>query len=93
MPHRYFDIRFDTDDEALIGFAKEWRDETVTLWTEGQPDRTPTTYVNYAGGYESLESRYGYDSWRLERLRALKKEYDPRNKFAWYNPIIPLAGE
>ena len=43
MPHKYFDIRFETTDDVLIGFAEKWRDETVTLWNEGQPDQTPTT--------------------------------------------------
>lgn len=64
----------------------------MALWYEGQPDRTPTTYVNYAAGYESTEALYGRDAWRLERLRALKMEYDPRNKFSWYNPIVPIGG-
>ena len=44
-------------------------------------------YVNYAHGDESLESIYGYDSWRLDRLRRLKKEYDPEGRFNFYSPI------
>jgi hypothetical protein len=44
-------------------------------------------YVNYAHGDESLEAIYGYDSWRLEKLRSLKKEYDPHGRFNFYAPI------
>lgn len=44
-------------------------------------------YVNYANGDEGLESMYGYDGWRLDRLRALKGEYDPLGRFSWYAPI------
>ncbi|KAK3936557.1 hypothetical protein QBC46DRAFT_366841 [Diplogelasinospora grovesii] len=89
----YFDTRFDTTDDPLIDFAAEWRDQTVALWNGGQPGRKPTTYVNYAAGYESLEARYGYEPWRLERLRDLKRQYDPDNRFAWYNPIVPRHTE
>ncbi|KAI1405306.1 hypothetical protein F4819DRAFT_501953 [Hypoxylon fuscum] len=85
----YFDVRFDSSDDPLIDFATEWRNQTVALWNAGEPERKPTAYVNYAAGYESLEARYGYESWRLDRLRKLKHEYDPDNKFAWYNPIVP----
>lgn len=84
----YFDSRFDSTDDPLIPFAIEWRNQTVALWNEGQPDRKATTYVNYAAGYESLEARYGHELWRLEKLRKLKQRYDPENKFAWYNPIV-----
>ncbi|KAL9639612.1 MAG: hypothetical protein Q9204_001022 [Flavoplaca sp. TL-2023a] len=84
-----FDAVFDTPDDPLIEFAKTWRDETVALWNAGQAGRKPTAYVNYASGYESLEAMYGYEPWRLDRLRELKSQYDPDNKFAWYNPIIP----
>ncbi|KAK3293715.1 uncharacterized protein B0H64DRAFT_364517 [Chaetomium fimeti] len=87
----YFDTRFDSMDDPLIPFATEWRDHTVALWYGGQPERRPTTYVNYAAGYESLEARYGHETWRLEKLRKLKRQYDPDNKFAWYNPIFPPA--
>lgn len=45
------------------------------------------TYVNYAHGDESLESIYGYDSWRLEKLKRLKREYDPEGRFNFYSPI------
>ncbi|KAK3178716.1 hypothetical protein OEA41_000853 [Lepraria neglecta] len=85
----YFDVRFDSSDDPLIDFATEWRNQTVDLWNAGQPERKPTAYVNYAAGYEPLEARYGYEPWRLERLRKLKSQYDPNNRFAWYNPIIP----
>ncbi|KAI1821333.1 hypothetical protein F4861DRAFT_533018 [Xylaria intraflava] len=89
----YFDSRFDSADDPLIGFAEGWRNETVELWNAGQPQRLPTTYVNYAAGYESLESMYGYEPWRLERLRQLKSIYDPKNVFAWYNSfVLPVAG-
>ncbi|KAJ8115368.1 hypothetical protein OPT61_g2962 [Boeremia exigua] len=44
-------------------------------------------YVNYARGDESLEAVYGYEPWRLEKLRRLKKEYDPFDRFNYYVPI------
>lgn len=45
-------------------------------------------YVNYAHGDESQESMYGYEPWRLERLRRLKQEYDPQGRFNFYAPIL-----
>ncbi|RAH47729.1 FAD-binding oxidoreductase [Aspergillus brunneoviolaceus CBS 621.78] len=74
-------------DDALDDIAIEWAGRIRDLWNEGQPTRRPTTYVNYAFGTESLDSMYGYERWRLERLRALKREYDPDNRFAYFNPI------
>ena len=44
-------------------------------------------YVNYANGDESQESVYGYEEWRLRRLRALKRVYDPEGRFNFYEPI------
>lgn len=43
------------------------------------------SYVNYAYGGESLEEVYGKEN--LERLRKLKRRYDPQNKFGFYAPI------
>lgn len=45
-------------------------------------------YVNYAHGVESLEAVYGWDRWRLERLRELKGKWDPQNRMRFYNPIV-----
>ncbi|KAF2471875.1 FAD-binding domain-containing protein [Lindgomyces ingoldianus] len=50
-------------------------------------DEPLIAYVNYAHGDESLEAVYGYESWRLEKLRRLKAEYDPHKKFNFYVPI------
>lgn len=45
-------------------------------------------YVNYAVGDEPLGEVYGFDEGRLERLRKLKGEYDPKGRFGFYNPIL-----
>ncbi|KAK9786199.1 putative FAD-binding PCMH-type domain-containing protein [Seiridium cardinale] len=44
-------------------------------------------YVNYAHGVETLQEVYGFEAWRLARLRTLKEKYDPRNRFGFYAPI------
>lgn len=53
----------------------------------GTNGRPLSAYVNYAHGDEPLEAVYGYEPWRLARLRKLKKRYDPDFKFRFYNPI------
>ncbi|ESZ94484.1 hypothetical protein SBOR_5132 [Sclerotinia borealis F-4128] len=44
-------------------------------------------YVNYADGEESLQAVYGWDKWRLEKLRKLKAQWDPKNIMRYYVPI------
>jgi hypothetical protein len=44
-------------------------------------------YVNYAHGDESLEEIYGFERWRLEKLRKLKREWVSQNKFGYYAGI------
>ncbi|KAI1459380.1 hypothetical protein F4805DRAFT_473318 [Annulohypoxylon moriforme] len=44
-------------------------------------------YVNYANGDESLKAIYGWEDWRLEKLRRLKSLWDPQNKMRYYVPI------
>lgn len=49
------------------------------------------SYVNYAFGGEPVEDVYGKKN--LARLRKLKREYDPDNKFRRYVPILAGANE
>ncbi|KAL5341456.1 FAD-binding domain-containing protein [Aspergillus crustosus] len=72
----------------LDPIAIQWAEDKQRLWNEGQPTRRPSAYVNYASGRESLQEMYGYEPWRLERLRRLKAEYDPEGRFSYYNPIV-----
>lgn len=44
-------------------------------------------YVNYATGEESQEALFGYEPWRLRRLRGLKRKYDPFERFSFYGGI------
>jgi hypothetical protein len=57
------------------------------LIREGTGSEELHTYVNYAYGNEGPESWYGYESWRQEKLKALKKKYDPKGQFSFYAPI------
>ncbi|KAI1418448.1 hypothetical protein F5Y13DRAFT_149192 [Hypoxylon sp. FL1857] len=44
-------------------------------------------YVNYANGDESLQAVYGWEEWRLKKLRKLKSKWDPKNTMRYYVPI------
>ncbi|KAH8819164.1 hypothetical protein F5884DRAFT_641167, partial [Xylogone sp. PMI_703] len=44
-------------------------------------------YINYAIGTKSFADIYGHETWRQERLQALKRRYDPHQRFSFYHPI------
>ncbi|KAL8752086.1 MAG: hypothetical protein Q9184_005850, partial [Pyrenodesmia sp. 2 TL-2023] len=73
---------------ALDALAPIYGEQARALFDAGEPQRPLNAYVNYASGSETLEQMYGYEPWRLERLRGLKQKYDPENRFRFYNPII-----
>ena len=75
-------------EPALAAVADDYGHQARALFHEGDvPGSTLNTYVNYASSDETPEMLYGYEPWRLERLRELKREYDPRGRFNFYNPI------
>ncbi|KAI1398668.1 hypothetical protein F4819DRAFT_502163 [Hypoxylon fuscum] len=85
----YFEVKLPADASTESKeLARQYARETRDLWNAGAPELLPLNYVNYAFGDESLESVYGYDAWRLERLNGLKQKYDPTNAFRYYNPIV-----
>ncbi|RYO83505.1 hypothetical protein DL766_004969 [Monosporascus sp. MC13-8B] len=69
---------------AVDEWGKKWRDQTTQH--SGFPKQH--VYVNYAHGDEPLQSMYGYEPWRLERLRNLKAKYDPRGLFNHFNSVL-----
>lgn len=68
---------------TAVSHGQEFR----RLLLQGSGRSEMHSYVNYAHGDESLESLYGFEPWRLDRLRTLKKQYDPDGKFSFYAPI------
>ncbi|KAK7913843.1 FAD binding domain-containing protein [Apiospora marii] len=78
--------------EDLSPAAAQWARDVWDLFQAGRPPmRKPAVYVNYVAGhdFETLESVYGHEPWRLARLRDLKAKYDPQNRFYYFVPIIP----
>lgn len=74
--------------EQLHGIASSYGRAAREIYLRGiQPDQQVNSYVNYATGSESQEDVYGHEGWRLERLRCLKKEFDPHERFSFYVPI------
>ncbi|KAF6845033.1 6-hydroxy-d-nicotine oxidase [Colletotrichum musicola] len=64
-----------------------WKKEFIATSGYGRLQQ----YVNYGNTTSTMrdppEALYGYEPWRLEKLRALKKTYDPDNVFRWYQPL------
>ncbi|KAI0397925.1 FAD-binding domain-containing protein [Xylariaceae sp. FL0594] len=61
--------------------------QRILLAASGDPDRL-RAYVNYAHGDEDLRAVYGWEGWRLSKLRQLKTEWDPENRMGFYVPIV-----
>ncbi|KAL2867465.1 FAD-binding oxidoreductase [Aspergillus lucknowensis] len=74
----------DSLDEDAIAFGKQLRQHSA----DGHPGEEQHVYVNYAFGDEPVEQMYGYEPWRLERLRETKTKYDPDNVFRFYNSFM-----
>lgn len=47
----------------------------------------PAVYVNYANGWEGSGAIYGYEEWRVEKLKDPKRRWDPEGMFSTYHPI------
>lgn len=76
------------DRPAFESHLDHWKQRFIDTSGYGRLQQ----YVNYGNSTatmkDPLEALYGYEPWRLERLRSLKQRYDPDNQFRWYQPII-----
>ncbi|KAJ4263806.1 hypothetical protein NW762_005839 [Fusarium torreyae] len=70
-------------DKQAAELGKRLRD----ILHKGSGQAEMYSYFNYAFGEETKENIYGYESWRQERLLALKNKYDPHRRFGFYTPI------
>ncbi|KAL8833742.1 MAG: hypothetical protein Q9170_004104 [Blastenia crenularia] len=72
---------------ANVAAANKYGRQARQLLVEGAHPMRLNAYSNYANGDETLEEIYGYEPWRLEKLRRLKRKWDPEGKFRFFNPI------
>ncbi|KAI3395678.1 hypothetical protein diail_975 [Diaporthe ilicicola] len=73
------------DDDVIDEWLSQQQDEFVKTSGYGQLQQ----YVNYGhGSKDPPEALYGYEPWRLEKLRRLKNEYDPEGWFNGYQPFL-----
>ncbi|KAL8871121.1 MAG: hypothetical protein Q9174_002982 [Haloplaca sp. 1 TL-2023] len=88
------------EDDILVAFSTQYRHHPTThdlathyglrareLFVQGASPPLLHAYSNYANGDESMEEIYGHEGWRLEKLRALKRKWDPKGRFRYFNPI------
>ncbi|KAI1851229.1 hypothetical protein JX266_003304 [Neoarthrinium moseri] len=79
-------------DTELEQEIDEWLSEQQDKLIEGSGYGRLQQYVNYGhGSKDAPEALYGYEPWRLERLRRLKKEYDPEGWFNGYQPLLVMS--
>ncbi|KAI1116518.1 FAD binding domain-containing protein [Nemania sp. NC0429] len=69
----------DSVARAADARAMSWRDQLAAPRSSGHDKEY--CYVNSAHNDESRESIYGYELWRLQRLRELQRRHDPRRFF------------
>ncbi|KAI4093259.1 MAG: hypothetical protein LQ339_007737 [Xanthoria mediterranea] len=72
---------------ANVAAANKYGRKARQLFIEGARPMRFNAYSNYANGDETLEQIYGHESWRLEKLRRLKRKWDPNGSFRFFNPI------
>ncbi|KAL8990020.1 MAG: hypothetical protein Q9169_008228, partial [Polycauliona sp. 2 TL-2023] len=80
--HRHDDIlvhetKWYNSSAANAAAAIKYGRKARQLFVEGAHPMRLNAYSNYANGDETLEEIYGYEPWRLEKLRRLKREWDP----------------
>ncbi|TGO68135.1 hypothetical protein BOTNAR_0029g00030 [Botryotinia narcissicola] len=75
-------------DSNIDPIAKELGEKVRKYLLDGSEDPEHLrAYVNYANGDESLQAIYGWETWRLEKLKKLKAQWDPKNTMRYYVPI------
>ena len=80
-------VVYEPAGEGLDSEALEFGESLRNIVFEASDQKKMYSYVNYAAGSESPQSWYGYEPWRLEKLRALETKYDPEHRLSFYAPF------
>ncbi|KAI1822817.1 FAD-binding domain-containing protein [Xylaria intraflava] len=73
---------------AIDPIARELSKKLQKYLLDGSDDPAHLrAYVNYVDDEEPLPAVYGWEDWRLEKLRKLKSQWDPENRMRFYVPI------
>jgi fumiquinazoline A oxidase len=75
------------DDDASANVADDWAKAQRSEFEGVSGYDKLYVYQNYAHGDEPIEAIYGYEAWRLRKLKAVKKAYDPKVVFNGYHNI------
>lgn len=81
-------VSLDYDDPTISDVANTYAKEWVDRYRQTSGYDKWYVYQNYAFDDEPLEAMYGYEPWRLARLRRLKKRYDPKDVFKGYHDFV-----
>ena len=73
-------------DPAASGACIDW---ARSFWDAVRPHSMGRAYVNFLGEEGQDRVRGAYGSTKYERLRALKRKYDPTNFFRMNQNIVP----
>jgi hypothetical protein len=89
-PHRdvntHMVILCATEDPSLGSMLDAWGKKARERFQDTNGFGETKVYVSYGRGDETQEALYG--ARKLDRLRALKRKWDPKKKFSWNNPIL-----
>lgn len=86
-----FDVSPDTSwsDPALDGANLDWVHQAMAIV---EPDLLPGRYINELSDAGPEVTRASYGDAKLERLRALKRTWDPNNVFRLNHNVEPTPG-
>ena len=81
-------------DHSNEGVFDEFLSRHQDAWIKTSGYGRLQQYINYGhGSKDHPEALYGYEPWRLERLRALKEQLDPEGWFNGYQPFVKELSE
>jgi hypothetical protein len=76
-------------DNTHADIFDDWLSTQQDMFIETSGYGRLQQYVNYGhGSKDPPEALYGYEPWRLTKLRALKADLDPEGWFNGYQPFI-----